>query len=64
MKKSRYDIEASGLFPLKKAVMGVEKDAIKQALEIAGWNKSAAASILHIDYKTLLTKIRTYGISQ
>ncbi|MEW6739355.1 MAG: sigma-54-dependent transcriptional regulator [Nitrospirota bacterium] len=44
------------------AVRDVEKKAIKQALLITGGNKTKAASILQIDYKTLLTKIKEYNI--
>jgi len=41
----------------------VEKNAIMQVLEMTGGNKTKAASILQIDYTTLLRKIKTYGIS-
>ena len=41
----------------------VEKIAIRQTLELTKGNKSKAASILQIDYKTLLTKIKEYGIN-
>lgn len=54
------------LLPLKEisamAVRDAEKKAIRQALEIAGGNKTKATSILQIDYKTLLTKIKHYGL--
>ncbi|MDI6728487.1 MAG: sigma-54 dependent transcriptional regulator [Thermodesulfovibrionales bacterium] len=54
------------LLPLKKlsaiAVRDVEKRTIKQVLQATGGNKTKAASILQIDYKTLLTKIKEYGI--
>ncbi|MCL5237721.1 MAG: sigma-54-dependent Fis family transcriptional regulator, partial [Nitrospirae bacterium] len=40
----------------------VEKIAIRQTLELTKGNKSKAASILQIDYKTLLTKIKEYNI--
>ena len=52
--------------PLKElsamALMDVEKKAIKQALEHSQGNKTKAASILQVDYKTLLTKIKQYNI--
>jgi len=41
----------------------VEKNAIVQVLEMTGGNKTKAASILQIDYSTLLRKIKVYGIS-
>ncbi len=64
MKKRVFVKKFDTLFPLKRAVMSIEKDAIRQALEITGWNKSKAAAMLNVDYKTLLTKIKTYRISQ
>lgn len=57
---------ATPLMPLKElsaiAVRDVEKKAIKQALTLTKGNKTKAASMLQIDYKTLLTKIKEYGI--
>ncbi len=54
------------MLPLRElsalAVRDVEKRAIKQALLITRGNKTKAASILQIDYKTLLTKIKEYKI--
>ncbi|MCX7794334.1 MAG: sigma-54 dependent transcriptional regulator [Thermodesulfovibrionales bacterium] len=58
--------ESIPLMPLKElsaiAVRDVEKRAIEQALKVSGGNKTKAASILQIDYKTLLTKIKEYGL--
>lgn len=55
------------LLPLKevasKAIRSAEKQAIKQALCLTAGNKSKAASVLQVDYKTLLTKIKHYGIN-
>lgn len=55
------------LLPLREtsalAVMEAESKAIRQALRMTGGNKSRAAEILQVDYKTLLTKIKEYGIS-
>jgi DNA-binding NtrC family response regulator len=39
-----------------------EKKAISQVLGITGGNKTKAASMLKIDYKTLLTKMKNCGI--
>jgi transcriptional regulator with PAS, ATPase and Fis domain len=39
-----------------------EKILIKKVLEFSGGNKSKTASILQIDYKTLLRKIKHFGI--
>jgi len=58
------DNEVSPLLPLKEmaamATRDAERRAIKRALEIANGNKSKAASLLEVDYKTLLTKIKQY----
>ncbi|MEK6538543.1 MAG: helix-turn-helix domain-containing protein, partial [Nitrospirota bacterium] len=39
-----------------------ETRAIKSILELTKGNKSKAAEILQVSYKTLLTKIKGYGI--
>lgn len=46
----------------RKAVREVESERIRIALSDAGGNKSKAAGILKVSYKTLLTKIKEYGI--
>jgi len=46
----------------KKAVYLAEKNAIVQALLKSSGNKSKAAKILKVDYKTLLSKIKDYNI--
>lgn len=45
-----------------KAAAIAETEAIRQALSLTGGNKSKAAAILQVDYKTMLTKIRLYDI--
>ncbi|MBI5681581.1 MAG: sigma-54-dependent Fis family transcriptional regulator [Deltaproteobacteria bacterium] len=54
------------IMPLKElsaaVVRDAEKKAIKKAMYTANGNKTKTASILQIDYKTLLTKIKEYGI--
>lgn len=59
-------VNPSPLRPLKEvslsAVKDVEEKAIKQALKHTNGNKSQAAAILQVDYKTLLTKMKNYGI--
>ena len=56
----------SELLPLKEVTARVtkeaEKQAIKQALFLTKGNKTKAASMLEIDYKTLLTKIKEYDL--
>jgi DNA-binding NtrC family response regulator len=61
------DSDTIAPLPLKElsanAVRDVEKKAIKQALTITNNNKTKAAAMLQIDYKTLLTKIKEYMLS-
>ena len=45
-----------------RAAAEAERDAILQALEAAGGNKSVAARALKTDYKTLYVKMKTLGI--
>lgn len=53
--------------PLKEIVrsttMAVEREVISQALRRTGGNKAKAARLLQIDYKTIHSKVKTYGIS-
>ncbi len=60
----RLDSKDMPLLPLKEisamAAKGAEKQAIKRALALTKGNKSKAASMLEVDYKTLLTKIKEY----
>lgn len=46
----------------KRAVRIVEAERIRQALKEAGGNKTRTAEMLKVSYKTLLTKIKEYGI--
>jgi len=43
------------------AVRDVEMKVIKEVLIRTGGNKSKAAALLQVDYKTILAKIKTYG---
>ena len=47
----------------QKAVRLAERERIEDALRQTGGNKSRAAELLQVSYKTLLTKIKEYGIS-
>ncbi len=47
----------------ENAVRLAEKARIEEALRKTGGNRSRAAEILKVSYKTLLTKIKDYGIS-
>ncbi len=43
-------------------LLRVEKKIIKKALERAKWNRRKAAELLEISYKSLLNKIKEYGM--
>ncbi|MHC4267289.1 MAG: sigma-54-dependent transcriptional regulator [Planctomycetota bacterium] len=49
-------------FSLRKVIGNVEEHVIIDVLKHTGGNKSKAARILKIDYKTILYKIKEYGI--
>jgi transcriptional regulator with PAS, ATPase and Fis domain len=46
----------------KKALDRVEREVISYVLEKTGWNRSKAAKILNISYKTILCKIKDLDI--
>jgi DNA-binding NtrC family response regulator len=46
-----------------KSLRDVERDHIKKVLTYCNWNRSAAASILEVDRKTLRSKIREFGFT-
>jgi DNA-binding NtrC family response regulator len=46
-----------------QAVRRAEVEAIERALHVTGGNKSKAADILGVSYKTLLNKVKEYNIS-
>jgi DNA-binding NtrC family response regulator len=48
---------------LNQQTVDLERKMISQALEHTGGNKAKAARLLHIDYKTIHTKIRKLGIT-
>ncbi|WP_081853640.1 sigma 54-interacting transcriptional regulator [Candidatus Magnetobacterium casense] len=64
--KSVSAVESSPIPPLKastaEVVRQTESKAIKEALAFTGGNKKKAAALLKIDYKTLITKIKDYGL--
>src|SRR5438132_1441083 len=45
-----------------RAVRAAEKIKIKQVLELANWNKTQAAEMLSVSYKTLLNKVKEYEL--
>jgi DNA-binding NtrC family response regulator len=48
---------------VKKTLDRVEKEVISYVLEKTGWNRSKAAKILNISYKTILYKIKDLDIN-
>jgi len=45
-----------------RAAKIAEKAKIKQSLDLAGWNKTQAAELLQVSYKTILNKVKEYGL--
>ena len=45
-----------------RAVRAAEKVKIKQVLELSNWNKTQAAEMLSVSYKTLLNKVKEYEL--
>jgi two-component system response regulator AtoC len=61
------ELEATaGEVPLKevgrRAALAAEREAIARALYQTDWNRRRAAELLHVSYKTLLSKIRECGV--
>jgi two-component system nitrogen regulation response regulator GlnG len=47
----------------KRRIVALEREIIVRVLRVTAGNKAAAARLLHLDYKTIHSKIRQYGIS-
>jgi len=45
-----------------RAAQAAEKVKIKQVLELNNWNKTQTAEALNVSYKTLLNKVKEYGL--
>jgi DNA-binding NtrC family response regulator len=56
----------TGKMPMKKIcgefMVEVEKKVMRRALASTNWNRKKAASILNISYKSMLNKIKLYGL--
>jgi DNA-binding NtrC family response regulator len=48
----------------REAVRKAETEVIYKALERANWNGKKAAAMLNISYKSLLNKIKEYGVNR
>ena len=49
---------------VQQSVLAVEKEVLTAVLKITGGNKARAARLLQIDYKTMHTKAKKFGIHQ
>jgi DNA-binding NtrC family response regulator len=58
----QIDLSGTMADALRRATAEVEKRKIEQAIRDSGNNKQRAADILQISYKTLLQKLKDYGI--
>ena len=59
------DAEELGLAAVaERARQGAERQAIERALIIARWRRTDVARVLKISYRTLLRKMREYGLGQ
>ena len=47
----------------QRRIVAMEREILVHVLRETGGNKAKAARMLHIDYKTIHSKIRQYGIS-
>ena len=45
-----------------RAAAVAEKAKIKQVLDLSNWNKTQAAEMLNVSYKTLLNKVKEYQL--
>lgn len=63
---TNIDLDGDNVTPLKemkcKVIEEIEREVIARVLERTGGNKSQAARILQVDYKTILSKIKKYGL--
>ncbi|OEU45278.1 MAG: hypothetical protein BBJ60_02210 [Desulfobacterales bacterium S7086C20] len=55
-----YPLKEAG----KKAAQKAEKNTLEQVLSYTNWNRKRAAALLETSYRTLLNKIKEYGIRQ
>jgi two-component system nitrogen regulation response regulator GlnG len=47
-----------------QSTTAVEREVLLQTLRTTGGNKAKAARLLHIDYKTIQSKVKKYGVTQ
>ncbi|MDO8721192.1 MAG: sigma-54 dependent transcriptional regulator, partial [Syntrophales bacterium] len=49
---------------VQQSVLAVEKEVLTEVLKFTGGNKARAARLLQVDYKTIHTKVKKFGIQQ
>jgi two-component system nitrogen regulation response regulator GlnG len=49
---------------VQRSVLAVEKEVLTAVLKLTGGNKAKAARLLRVDYKTIHTKAKKFGIQQ
>jgi two-component system nitrogen regulation response regulator GlnG len=49
---------------VQQSVLAVEKEVLNEVLRFTGGNKARAARLLQVDYKTVHTKAKKFGIQQ
>ena len=49
---------------VRQSVLAVEKEVLTEVLKLTGGNKARAARLLQVDYKTMHTKAKKFGILQ
>ena len=49
---------------VQQSVLAVEKEVLTKVLKLTGGNKARAARLLQVDYKTMHTKAKKFGIQQ
>ena len=49
---------------VQQSVLAVEKEVLKEVLRFTGGNKAKAPRLLQVDYKTVHTKVKKFGIQQ
>jgi two-component system nitrogen regulation response regulator GlnG len=47
---------------MQRRIVVIEREILVHVLRETGGNKAKAARLLHIDYKTIHSKVRQYGI--
>jgi len=57
-----FDLSGSLTDVASRATRIAERAKLRQVLELVGWNKTKAAEMLDVSYKTLLSKVKDYEL--